>query len=121
MKYAILAANILVGLVFTVFGLNFFFGFMPMPPMEGDMGTFAGVLASTGFLKAVKVLEVAFGVMILANFQRPLAYILLAPIVVGILFTEIFVMKQPGIAVVLTALLGFLIYSNRERYMSMLN
>jgi uncharacterized membrane protein YphA (DoxX/SURF4 family) len=121
MRYAVLAANILVGLVFTVFGLNFFLGFMPMPPMEGDMGTFAGVLASTGFLKAIKVLEVIFGLMILANFQRPLAYILLAPIVVGILFTEIFVMKQPGIAVVLTALLGFLIYTNRERYTSMLN
>ncbi|MEY4903507.1 MAG: hypothetical protein RLZZ292_1322 [Bacteroidota bacterium] len=121
MKYAILAANILVGLVFTVFGINFFFSFMPMPPMEGDMGTFAGVLASTGFLRAVKVLEVAFGVMILANFQRPLVYILLAPIVVGILFTEIFVMKQPGIAVVLTALLGFLIYVNRDKYMSIVS
>jgi preprotein translocase subunit Sss1 len=117
MKYLLLIANGLVGLVFFVFGLNGFLNFMPMPPMEGDTAVFAGVLMSSGYMYAIKVLETIFGAMILFNFHRPLAYMLLAPIVIGIFFFEIFIAKEIGIGLVLTGLLGFLIYTNRERYM----
>jgi putative oxidoreductase len=118
MKIATLILNVLVGLAFTIFGLNGFLNFIPMPEMTGDPATFIGVLASTGFLKVVKALEVIFGAMILANFQRPLAYLLLMPIAVVIAMFEIFIAKQPGIGILLTALIGFLIYANREKYLS---
>lgn len=117
MKYANMIVNGLVGLVFLVFGLNGFLHFIPMPPMEGDPATFAGVMMSTGYMTVLKVLEVVLGAMILFGYKRPLAYILLAPLVVGILLFELLIAKQPGIGVVLTLLLGYLIYANRARYM----
>jgi putative oxidoreductase len=121
MKIATLILNSLLGLVFVVFGLNGFLNFIPMPPMAGDAGTFAGVIASTGFLKVVKILEIVVGACILIGFQRPLMYILLMPIVVGILLFELLIAKQPGIGVLLFVINAFLLYTNRDRYMPMIN
>jgi putative oxidoreductase len=121
MKIATLILNSLLGLVFVVFGLNGFLNFIPMPPMAGDAGTFAGVIASTGFLKVVKILEIVFGACILIGFQRPFMYILLMPIVVGILLFELLIAKQPGIGVLLFVINAFLLYTNRDRYMPMIN
>ena len=101
MKYLNHILSGLLGLVFVVFGLNFFLNFMPMPPMEGDAAAFMGILFTTKFLMAVKVMEILFGAMILANFKRPLGLILIAPIVVGILMFELFIAHAPGVAVVL--------------------
>ncbi len=121
MKYFNLIASVLVGLVFTVFGLNGFLHFIPLPPMEGNAATFIGVLASTGFLSLVKALEIVFGLMILANFQRPLALLLLMPIAVCILLFELLIAKTPGIGVLLVALIAGLIYTNREKYMGIVS
>jgi putative oxidoreductase len=121
MKIATLIINILVGLVFVVFGLNGFLHFIPMPPMTGDPATFIGVIASTGFLQVVKILEIIIGACILIGFQRPLMYVLLMPIVISILLFELLIAKQPGIGVLLFALNAYLLYTNRERYMPMIN
>ena len=76
---------------------------------------------STGFLKAIKVIELVLGLMLVSGFQRPLATILITPIVVGILFTEIFVMQKPGVGVAMLAMLGFLFYAQREKFMGILS
>jgi putative oxidoreductase len=117
MKIANLVINILVGLAYTVFGANFFFNFIPMPPMTGDPAAFIGVLASTGFMTVVKVLEIVGGLMLLSGVQRPLGYVILMPITVVIMLFEIFISKQPGIGILLFLLLSFLIWSNRERFL----
>jgi putative oxidoreductase len=116
MKIATTVSTYLVGLVYTVFGLNGFLHFIPMPPMSGDAGAFAGILMSTGFMQVVKIIEIICGVMLLANFKRPLAYILIAPITVCILLFEILIAKTPGIGIVLTALVAFGLYSFRDRF-----
>jgi putative oxidoreductase len=122
MKIATLVINVLVGLVFTVFGLNGFLNFIPMPEMpDGPVKTFTGVMMSTGFMHVVKALEVIFGVMILANFKRPLAYVLLMPIIVCIVLFEILIAKQPGLGILLLLLNGFLLWTNREKYSAMLS
>jgi putative oxidoreductase len=56
--------------------------------MAGDAGTFMGLLFSSKYLFVVKVLEVVCGFMILANFQRPLALLLIAPISINILYMK---------------------------------
>jgi putative oxidoreductase len=117
MKVTNLIINVLVGLAYTVFGANFFFNFIPMPPMTGDPATFIGVLASTGFMTVVKVLEIVGGLMLLTGVQRPLGYVILMPITVVIAMFEIFIAKQPAIGILLFLLLSFLIWSNRERFM----
>jgi len=63
----------LLALVFIVFGLNFFLHFIPMPPMAGDAGAFAGLLYKTGYLLVVKVLEVSIGILLLVPATRALA------------------------------------------------
>lgn len=109
----------LLALVYVVFGSNFFFKFIDMPPMEGNAGAFVGVLYTTGFLTFVKVLEIAFGVLLLLPATRRLALILIAPISLSILLFEVFIAKQPGIGILLVLLNAFAIYQNRKSYMPM--
>ena len=79
--------RILLGLGFTVFGLNYFLEFLPAqgaPPAEA--GAFLGAFAGSKFLTLVKAIEVGAGVLLLANRFVPLALTLLAPILVGMVF-----------------------------------
>ena len=85
MKIAVKIAYYVLALPFLVFGLNYFFNFLPMPPMEGQAGMFLGILAGSGFLATVKVLEVVYSIMLFANIKRKLVLVLLAPIAVNIL------------------------------------
>jgi uncharacterized membrane protein YphA (DoxX/SURF4 family) len=82
---AILAARILLGLVFTVFGLNGFLHFLPQPPMSGPPAEFAGALMATGYMfPLIKGTEVVSGLLLLSGRFVPLALTLLAPVIVNI-------------------------------------
>lgn len=94
---------------------------MPMPAMTGDAGTWAGIMDSSHFLLIVKIMEIIFGLMLLINFKRPLAWLLLLPIIVGIAMSETLIFKSPGIGLVLLALNFFMIYVHREKYASIFN
>jgi uncharacterized membrane protein YphA (DoxX/SURF4 family) len=118
----VLGARILLGLVFFVFGLNFFLHFIPQPPMSGPPADFAGAMMATGYLFVlVKVTEVASGALLLAGRFVPLALALLAPVVVNIVAFHAF-LAPSGIAVplVVLALEVFLAWSYRGAYAPML-
>lgn len=119
MKVVKLVPAFLLGLVYVVFGSNFFLNFIPMPKdgMPADMVTFSGVLYSTGYLKVIKIMEVAFGLMLFLKPTRALAQILIAPITVGILLVEILILKQPGVAIIMIALNALAIYFDKEKYL----
>jgi len=85
MKIAILIARILLGLMFFVFGLNGLHSFMPMPPMSGDAGTFAGLLVAHQYMTFVALLQTIAGLLLLIGRYVPLALVLLGPILVNIL------------------------------------
>lgn len=106
-----------LALVYLVFGSNYFFHFIPMPPMEGNAGTFTGVLYSTHFLAFVKVLEILFGALLLWPLTRKLALLLIAPISVNILLFELFIAHQPGIGILLVLLNAVAIYQHRKNYL----
>lgn len=110
----------LLGLVFVVFGANFWLHFIPMQTMLGDAGTFAGLLFTTGYLAVVKVFEIVFGAMLFIPKTRALAYILIAPISVGILMFEIFMVKGAGIGVALVSINAVGIFLNKEKYLPIL-
>lgn len=85
------AARLFLGLVFTVFGLNFFLHFLPTPPAPPAAAAFAGALFATGYLfQLLKVVEVAAGVLLLTGRFVPLALALLAPIIVNIVGFHLF-------------------------------
>jgi uncharacterized membrane protein YphA (DoxX/SURF4 family) len=118
----VLAARVLLGLIFFVFGLNFFFHFLPQPPMPPSAGAFAGAMFATGYLFVVlKVVEVASGALLLVGRFVPLALALLAPIVVNIILFHAF-LAPAGIVLplVVLALEIFLAWSYRAAYRPML-
>lgn len=79
------AARIALGLIFAVFGLNGFLGFLPMSPPEGEAGAFLGALAQTGYMfPLIKGTELIAGVLLLFGRAPAFALLLLAPIVVNI-------------------------------------
>ena len=91
-KWTGLAARLLVGAIFMVFGANgisfLFFGhdFIGMPPPEEGsfIAQYFGVLTGSYILKTVKIVEVVGAFMLLSGVFLPLGAVLLAPIVVNI-------------------------------------
>jgi hypothetical protein len=122
MKHLPTIARIILGLAFTVFGLNFFFHFIPQPAPPPAAGAFAGAMFATGYIfHLLKVLEVASGLALLANRFVPLALAVLAPIVVNILFFHAF-LAPSGLLVPLVILVLelFLAYCYRDAFAPML-
>lgn len=107
----------LLALIYLIFGSNYFFHFITMPPMAGNAGTFAGVLFTTRFLLVVKVLELTLGLGILLPKTRALALILIAPITVNILLFELLIAQQPGIGILMVILNGLAIYQLKDKYL----
>jgi putative oxidoreductase len=90
MKYAIIVARILLGLMFAVFGSNAFLHFIPMPPMQGQAGAFIGALIGSGYIYAIAALQVLGGLLLLFGRFAPLGLTLLGPVIVNIVLYHIF-------------------------------
>ena len=85
-KYVPTAARLFLGLVFTVFGLNFFLHFLPMPAAPARAAAFGGALFASGYLfPLLKSIEVVAGVLLLTGLFVPLTLVVLAPIIVNII------------------------------------
>ena len=100
------AARLLLGAVFTVFGLNGFLHFLPAPPPSGLAAVFVGGLAASGYMfPLIKGTEVVVGLLLLSNRFVPLALTILAPVVVNILAFHLF-LAPAGLALplIVTAL-----------------
>src|ERR1700738_2065760 len=85
MKYAFVIARVLLGLIFTVFGLNAFLHFFPNPPVPGLAGQFMGALLGSHYYVIAFGTELIGGVLLLCNRYVPLALTLLGPAIVNIL------------------------------------
>jgi hypothetical protein len=117
-------ARYLLGLAFVVFSLNYFVPFLPQPsePPPPEAMTFIGAFASSHFLTLVKAIELACGLLLLANRFVPLALALLAPILVGI--TAFHALLEPSglpIPAVLVALELVLAWAYRDAFAPMLH
>ena len=118
-----IGGRILLGLIFTVFGLNGFFTFLPMPEPEGEAEAVLTALSETGYLMPLVFLtEAVCGILLLANRFVALALVLIAPVIVNIFFFHLFVDRAGlGIALVVVALEVFLAYSQKESFRPMLS
>ena len=86
-----LIARIILGLIFTVFSINFFVPFLPMPDPAPEAGAFLGALMASGYMfYFIKIVELVGGIMLLIGICIPFALLLLAPIVVNIFLFHIF-------------------------------
>jgi uncharacterized membrane protein YphA (DoxX/SURF4 family) len=122
-RYLPTAARLFLGLVFTVFGLNFFLHFLPMPAAPPRAAAFAGALFASGyFFQLLKTTEVVAGVLLLTGRFVPLALAVLAPIVINIVGFHLF-LEPSGLPVPLAMLAAeiFLAWSYRAAFASMLH
>lgn len=111
MKWAILIVRTLVGLVFVVFGVDYFAHFLTPPTPEGEtIAAFFKAMATTGYMSFVKVLEITGGALLLTGLLVPLGIVLLTPVIVNILCFDLFLAHAPGLGGPLLAMMLFLIY-----------
>ena len=128
MKRSAAVAGGLLGLLFVVFGANYFLNFIPMPPPppEGTpVAMFMGAFFGTGYLGLVKTLEVVGGLLVAFPRTRSLGLLVLVPILVNILAFHIFItggvglQSPPLIGICLLAL--YLLWVGRRQFGGLLN
>lgn len=121
MKYATIATRSLLGLIFVVFGANYFFKFIPIPPSEGPPAEFMGAMFVTGYLAVVKVLEIIGGALTLSGRFTPLGLLILGPIVVNIALYDLLMTKAFNpLGAAVAALSLFLLYAYRKNFLPIL-
>jgi uncharacterized membrane protein YphA (DoxX/SURF4 family) len=122
-KHLPTAARLFLGLVFTVFGLNFFLHFLPMPSAPPQAAAFAGALFASGYLfPLLKATEVVAGLLLLGGLFVPLALAVLAPIVINIIGFHLF-LEPSGLPIPLAVLAAelYLAWSYRGAFAPMLH
>jgi hypothetical protein len=117
MQIASHIARILLGLIFTVFGLNGFLHFIPLPPPSGVAEQFMGALFTSHYYVAVFTVQVAGGILLLINRYVPLALTLLGPVIVNILLFHA-TMAPDGLpmALIVTALWSVTFFRVRSAF-----
>ena len=103
MRLVFIVARILLGLMFTVFGLNGFLHFLPMQMPSGLAGQFLGVIFRSGFYVLVFATQTLAGILLLVGRFVPFGLALLAPVIANILVFHV-TMEPAGIAPGLVAL-----------------
>ena len=117
MKYVDIAAHILLGLVFAVFGLAGLLkpDLFPRPELDQEAAFFmSGLSANAYFMVVLKLVEAVGGILILFRRWVPLALVLLAPVVVHIFLFHAFLapegLPMAVALMVLEGYLGFVVY-----------
>jgi uncharacterized membrane protein YphA (DoxX/SURF4 family) len=115
-------ARLGLGFVFTLFGLNKLFMFLPQPPISGPPAEFFGALFATGYmLPLIATTEVVAGLMLLSGRFVPLALALLAPVIVNIVAFHVFLAKAGfGMPVAVLAAEVYLAWAYRDSFAAML-
>jgi len=125
MKYAPLAASIVLGLLFIMTACMVLLNLAPMPelPKDTPIYHFMAAFGPTGYMKFVKVFELLGGILLLVPKTRNLGLLCLGPIILNILAFHHFVagdgIFQPMlIGISLLAL--FLLWSERRAWAGLL-
>ena len=121
-KWGPAAARVTLGLIFFVFGLNYFLEFLPPPPVppEQALAFLGGLMAGGYLLPLVKTIEVVAGAALLANRFVPLALTLLAPIIVNIAAFHFLLAPSYALPIVLILLELYLAWTHRAAFLPML-
>ena len=119
MKIVALIARLLLGLVFVVFGLNGFLGFLKMGEMPtGLAGQFIGALIGSHYYWVVAAVQILGGALLLVNRFVPLALVLLGPVIVNILLYHGFLFPSGAVVAIVVTILWFVVFYDKRQYFS---
>ena len=120
---SVVAARLVLGLIYFVFGLNFFLHFLPMPPSAGGAAdAFVGGLFQSGyFFPMLKSIEVLLGAFLLIGLFVPLALVILMPISLNILLFNAFLAGDATMGIVIVLLNLYLAWAYRDYYKPLFN
>ena len=123
-----IAAGIVLGLLFVMSAVTVLFNLvkMPPPPEGTPAAMFFGAFGPTGYLKFVKVLELAGGLLVMIPRLRNLGLLVIGPIIVNILAFHIFIgggfkdLLNPMLLFII-ALALYLLWIGRKNFSGLLN
>lgn len=122
-KKIIFVVSLLFGLMFINSGLNKFLNYMPMPKEmpESMLKLVKAFMEISWLMPLVAIAEMLGGILFITNKYRALGAIIIFPVMVGILLTNI--INAPSglpIAIILFAINLWVIIDNREKYVPMI-
>ncbi len=116
--------SVLLGLLFLNGGLNKFFNYMPTPEdlPEAIARDNEALMEIIWLMPLIASAEILGGLLILFPKTRALGAIVIFPVMVGILLTHIFVAPEGlPIALLIWAMLLWILYEHKQRYYSLIN
>lgn len=116
MKIATIVAQVLVGLVFVVFGSNGVLNFLHAPPLPPGPGAdFARIMQDSHYTIFVGLVQVTGGLLLLVNRFVPLGLTLLGPVIVNILLFHGLLMHQGWQPGAIVAVLWFFLFARYRK------
>lgn len=118
MKKAIFISRIVLGAMYTLFSLMFFFKLMPASELTGPAASFMGGLFSSGYMMyLVKAIELICGIALITGQFVPLATVVIFPITLNIFLYHAFLdPKTILISLVIILLNLFVAYGYKDNY-----
>ncbi len=91
-RFIINISRFMLGGVYVLFGLNYFFSFMPMDALEREAAIrfMDGLHGSRYFFPFLKTVEVVMGLLLISGFYSALALIILMPVTLNIFLFNLF-------------------------------
>jgi len=111
--------SVLFGLLLINGGLNKFFNYMPVPDdiAEEMLKDMNAIVEISWLMPLIALAEITGGLLIIFPKTRAFGAVVVFPVMVGVLLTHIFV--DPSglpIALVIWAILLWILFENREKY-----
>jgi putative oxidoreductase len=118
MRIASIVARYLLGLMFTVFGLNGFLHFIPQPPLANPLTIqFLVAVSASHFAAFFFAVQVLGGLLLLSGFFVPLALTLLAAELYNILAFHITLAPSTAAPAIVACVLWVLVFvQHRESF-----
>jgi putative oxidoreductase len=116
-KIAVLIPRILLGLMFCLFGSNWFFSFLPAQMPPGVAGQFLSSVMTSHYVYLVAATQLVAGILLIINRYVVLALALLAPVITNIVTYHL--TMQPAmaqVAILATLLWIFLFWWYRAHF-----
>lgn len=124
MKNKILfGASLIFGLIMINGGLNKFFHYFPLPQMPEAATKLMAVFVESGWIMAlIALVEIIAGILIIIPKTRPLAAIMIFPVMIGIVLFHVFQdPKNVIMSLILLVINLWIIFENKEKYMPMIS